>query len=98
MIVICELAWVLGRGYRYGAAEIARAIGVLLEVGGIVTDRAAAEAGLAMLLKGGDFADGVIAFQGEAMGGAVFASFDRGAVERIRESGAQAADPASLMA
>lgn len=28
------------------------------------------------------------------MGGAVFASFDRGAVKRLREAGVSAADPA----
>jgi predicted nucleic-acid-binding protein len=97
VVVLCEFVWVLGRGYRYGTTQIAHAVSALLEVGSVVTDRAAAEAGLAMLLKGGDFADGVIAFQGESMGGTVFASFDRSAVKRIKEAGVQAADPTELL-
>ena len=41
-------------------------------------------AGLALLDAGGDFADGVIAFEGELLGGAEFVSFDRQAVGLLR--------------
>ena len=82
--VLCEFAWVLRRGYGYG-------------VDSIVTDLPAVDAGLAALRGGGDFADGAIASQGERLGGAVFASFDRSAVEWLRENGAQAADPTELV-
>jgi hypothetical protein len=50
-------------------------------------DRAAAEAGLTMLAAGGDFADGVIAFEGRRLGGDIFASFDRGAVDPVAAQG-----------
>jgi predicted nucleic-acid-binding protein len=45
------------------------------------------EAGLAQLEAGGDFADGVIAHQGQWLGGDVFVSFDRQAVGLLRGQG-----------
>ena len=70
----------------------------MTEIDVVVTDLPAVEAGLSSLRAGGDFADGVIAHQGEALGGTVFASFDRRAVARLRSNGAAAADPADLVA
>ena len=43
-----------------------------------------------MLEAGGDFADGVIAFDGRRLGGSVFTSFDRQAVELLAAMGAEA--------
>lgn len=40
-----------------------------------------------MLAAGGDFADGVIAFEGRRLGGEVFASFDCEAVELVAAQG-----------
>ena len=96
--VLCEVAWVLGRGYGYGADEVAAAIRAITGIDTVVTDAPAAEAGLAALCAGGDFADGAIASQGERLGGAVFASFDRSAVAMLRQHGAGAADPGELIA
>ena len=96
--VFCEFAWVLRRGYGYGPDEVAGAIEAITEIDAVVTDWPAADGGLAALRAGGDFADGAIAGQGERLGGTVFASFDRGAVARLRRNGAQAADPAELTA
>ena len=95
--VLCEFAWVLRRGYGYGTDDVAAAIAAITEGGPVVTDLPAVDAGLAALRAGGDFADGAIASQGERLGGAVFASFDRSAVTRLRESGAGAADPEELI-
>ena len=95
--VLCEFAWVLRRGYGYGTDDVAAAIEAIAGVDSIVTDLPAVDAGLAALRAGGDFADGAIASQGERLGGAVFASFDRSAVEWLRENGAQAADPTELV-
>lgn len=55
----------------------------LLDGATVQVDRPAVEAGLAVLEAGGDFADGVIAFDGRRLGGGVFVSFDRKAVELI---------------
>jgi len=96
--VLCEFAWVLKRTYARGANDVAAAIEAVTEIDVVVTDLPAVEAGLSSLRAGGDFADGVIAHQGEALGGTVFASFDRRAVARLRSNGAAAADPADVIA
>jgi predicted nucleic-acid-binding protein len=85
--VLCEFAWVLGRGYRWAAVNIFGFIGTLLDSPTVQVDRPAVEAGLAMLGAGGDFADGVIAFDGRRLGGEVFASFDRTAVDLVAARG-----------
>ena len=94
--VFCEFAWVLKRSYARSAAEIATAIEAFTVLEVIATDLPAVEAGLVALRAGGDFADGVIAYQGEALGGTVFASFDRRAVARLRGAGVAANDPSEL--
>lgn len=56
----------------------------------VVTDRAAIEAGLAVIDAGGDFADGVIAFEGRWLGGETFVSFDKKAVKLLNGQGVAA--------
>ena len=87
MSALCELAWVLTRSYRVRDADVAAAIRRLIDVANIVVDRPAVEAGLALLDRGGDFADGVIAHQGYELGGEVFVSFDKKAVGLVEEVG-----------
>ena len=87
---LCELAWVLMQGYRWSSAETAAIIGRLIASDNVEFDRPAIEAGLDMLARGGDFADGVIAFEGRRLGGSIFTSFDRKAVRMIREAGGEA--------
>ena len=53
----------------------------------VVCDRDAVDAGLAMLDRGDDFADGVIAFEGRRLGGTIFATFDRKAASLIAAQG-----------
>ena len=84
---LCELVWVLMRGYRIPAAETAEAIRRLMNSTNVVTNRPAAEAGLAMLEAGGDFADGAIAFEGNWLGADTFVSFDRKATKLAEAQG-----------
>ena len=84
---LCEFAWVLGRGYRWPALQVFGFIRTLLDSPNVRVDLPAVEAGLAMLAAGGDFADGVIAFDGRRLGGSTFASFDRKAVELVAAQG-----------
>ena len=67
--VLCEFVWVLVRGYQKNRESIAEAVRCLIACDNVVTNRPAIEAGLAMLMSGGDFADGVIAFEGHWQGG-----------------------------
>jgi predicted nucleic-acid-binding protein len=62
---LCELAWVLSRGYKIPS-------------------------GLALLVAGGDFADGVIGYEGNWLGADVFVSFDRKAVKLMGAQGGSA--------
>jgi predicted nucleic-acid-binding protein len=64
-IVLCELAWVLKRAYRYAGPEIIEILRRLVAIRAVELERPAAEAGIAMLARGGDFADGVIRHQAD---------------------------------
>lgn len=81
---LCEFVWVLLRGYRYDAGQAARAVRSLIQVRQVVCDTPAVLAGLALLEAGGDFADGVIAFEGERLGGAEFVTFDQQAARLLQ--------------
>jgi predicted nucleic-acid-binding protein len=86
---LCELVWVL-RSYKIRPSDIATKIRELLNSSNVVSDRPAAEAGLAMLDLGGDFADGAIAYEGAWLGADTFASFDKKAVKLIESQGRSA--------
>lgn len=87
---LCEFCWVLSRVYKFEASRIAASIRLLLEAANVRMDRQAVEAGLALLDKGGDFADGVIAHDGHWLGSEAFMSFDRTAVELLAANGQKA--------
>ena len=87
---LCELVWVLSQGYKIPPAEIAEAIRRLMNGANVVVNRPAAEAGLALLSAGGDFADGVIAYEGSWLGADTFVSFDRKAVKLRQAQGGSA--------
>jgi predicted nucleic-acid-binding protein len=63
--VLCEFVWVLRRGYKKSAAGVSDAIRRLMRSANVVMNRTVVEAGLSALDAGGDFADGVIAYEGE---------------------------------
>ena len=68
-------------------ADVALTIRDLLGAGNVVMNRPAVEAGLAVLEAGGDFADGIMAYEGEWLGGETFVSFDRQAVALLTQQG-----------
>jgi predicted nucleic-acid-binding protein len=84
---LCELVWVLARGYGISAPEIGNAVRLLIDSENVVVNRRAVEAGLAVLDAGGDFADGAIAFEGRWLGANSFVSFDKQAVRRLSDNG-----------
>ena len=87
---LCELVWVLARGYRVASPTIAEAIRRLINGANVAVNRPAVECGLAHLDAGGDFADGVIAFEGRWLGAETFVSFDRAAVRLADAQGLDA--------
>lgn len=87
---LCEFVWVLLRVYDFHPADTATAIRALLAVANVEVNRPAVEAGLAVLEAGGDFADGVIAYEGNWLGGETFVSFDKKAVVLLQAQGQSA--------
>jgi predicted nucleic-acid-binding protein len=87
---LCEFAWVLRSVYGFKAAEIGVAMRRLLVAENVETNRPTVEAGLTMLDAGGDFADGAIAYEGRWLGAETFVSFDKKAVEMLKEQGVAA--------
>ncbi len=90
---LCEFAWVLRQVYGFTPADVAIAIRALLAAANIEVNRPAVEAGLAVLEAGGDFADGVIAYEGCWLGGEIVVSFDKKAVTLLTAAG----QPARLL-
>lgn len=84
---LCEFVWVLLRVYKLSPADVTEALQVLLAAANVEVNRSAVQAGLAMLTAGGDFADGVIAFEGQWLGGQTFVSFDKTAVALLTAQG-----------
>src|SRR5216684_7324250 len=87
---LCELVWVLSHGYKIPSVEISEAIRRLMNGVNVVVEQPAAEAGLALLNAGGDFADGVIAYEGSWLGADTFVSFDKKAVKLLEAQGRSA--------
>ena len=88
--VLCEFVWVLRRGYKKSASEVLAAIHKLMLSPNVVMNRPAIEAGLFALAAGGDFADGVIAHEGDWLGAEEFVSFDAKAVSLLQSQSARA--------
>lgn len=89
LLCLCEFVWVLRRVYGFGQPDISTALRILLGAGNVVVNRPAVDAGLAIFEAGGDFADGLIAYEGRWLGGEVFVSFDKKAVALIAKQGEQ---------
>ncbi|MGD0801280.1 MAG: type II toxin-antitoxin system VapC family toxin [Terracidiphilus sp.] len=87
---LCEFVWVLRNGYKMPAAQVAHSIRALIDSRNVVTNHPAVEAGLAVLDKGGDFADGAIAYEGEWLGAHEFVSFDKKAISLLKAQGKRA--------
>jgi predicted nucleic-acid-binding protein len=87
---LCEFVWVLLKVYGFKPVDAAAAIRALLNATNVVANRAAVEAGLSILEDGGDFADGVIAYEGRWLGAETFVSFDKKAVGLLVSQGQSA--------
>jgi predicted nucleic-acid-binding protein len=87
---LCEFVWVLLRVYGLQPSDAATAIRALLAAANVQVNRPAVEAGLSVLEAGGDFADGVIAYEGNWLGGETFVSFDKKAVALLTAQGQSA--------
>ena len=82
--------WVLLRVYGFQPSDVATAIRTLLAAANVEVNRLAAEAGLSVLEAGGDFADGIIAYEANWLGGETFVFFDKKAVALLTAQGQSA--------
>ncbi|MCL6230341.1 type II toxin-antitoxin system VapC family toxin [Bartonella bilalgolemii] len=87
---LCELVWILRRGAKLSKEDIAGMLRDLLATSNIVMNRPAVESGLAILEAGGDFADGIIFYEGHWLGGETFVSFDKLAIDLLTQNGQSA--------
>jgi predicted nucleic-acid-binding protein len=87
---LCEFVWVLRKVYDFQPIDVASAIRALLAAANVEVNRPAVEAGLSVLEAGGDFADGIIAYEGTWLGGETFVSFDKKAVALLAAHGQSA--------
>jgi predicted nucleic-acid-binding protein len=87
---LCEFVWVLRKAYGITNFDIAAVLRELVAAANVQVNRPAVEAGLAMLDADGDFADGVIAYEGTWLGGESFVSFDKQAVALLSAQGQSA--------
>lgn len=87
---LCELVWVLRSRYGFSTLQVSAAIRALIGAANVEVDHLTAAAGLTMLDAGGDFADGVIAYEGRWLGAETFVSFDKKAVGMLKEQGVAA--------
>jgi predicted nucleic-acid-binding protein len=87
---LCELVWVLRKVYGFQVVDVAQAMRALIATANVEMNRPAVAAGLAVLEAGGDFADGVIAYEGNWLGGETFVSFDKKAVALLIAQGKSA--------
>jgi predicted nucleic-acid-binding protein len=83
----------LRRGAKLTKEDVAVTIRDLLHAGNVVMNRPPVEAGLAILEAGGDFADGIFAYEGNWLGGETFISFDKQALELLTQQGQAARLP-----
>lgn len=84
---LCELVWILRQGAKLSKEDVAIAIRALLDAGNVVMNRPAVEVGLVLLEAGGDFADGIMAYEGKWLGGETFVSLDKKAVTLLTKHG-----------
>lgn len=93
--VFCELSWILKNRNKFTKAEVCAGFQHLLSTSKIVCREDEVNAGMLMLERGGDFADGINEFSGRKMANdaCVFATFDEDAVKLFTERGIAAMIP-----
>ncbi|AGF76194.1 type II toxin-antitoxin system VapC family toxin [Bartonella vinsonii] len=87
---LCELVWILRRAAKLSKEDVAITLRDLLTASNVVMNRPAVEVGLAILEAGGDFADGIMAYEGNWLGGETFFSFDKQAINLLTKKGQKA--------
>lgn len=80
---LCETAWVLRAAYLISTNDIADKLESFVRDERVRYDADLTPIGIAFLRRGGDFADAVIAADGQRLGGESFATFDKRAAKLL---------------
>lgn len=84
--VFMETIWVMMSVYKLSRDHVLATLrGIIASIPKIQVRTDEIEAGFAMMVQGGDFADGVHAYMGRKQGGAVFVTFDRRAAKILSD-------------
>jgi predicted nucleic-acid-binding protein len=84
---LCEFVWVLTSVYKFSVLKVSSAVRALASASNVQVNKLAVEAGLKVFEAGGDFADGIIAYEGLWLGADTFVSFDKKAVKLLSKQG-----------
>ena len=87
-VTLCEAVWALTQVYKLSKGDTADLIAGFLSDERVRADFAVVEVGLVQLRAGGDFADAVIALEGQRLGAVALATFDKGAAKLLERRGA----------
>lgn len=85
--VIYELLWVLRRVYGFAPSHCVTSIEALMISSGVAVKLRPVRAGQRLLSAVGDFADGVTAYGGRALGGEQLVTFDKEAARLLSAAG-----------
>jgi predicted nucleic-acid-binding protein len=87
VVALCEAVWVMRKAYGLSTDDIASHLELFLADERVRYDRPLADRGIALLRRGGDFADAVIAADGRRLGADTLVTFDRQAERLLRQAG-----------
>lgn len=94
IVALCEAVWVMRRAYRIPRERLVPILQELIADERVRCDRALVAAGIAMMQRGGDFADAVIEADGRRLGAETLVTFDEQAARLLAEAGAAVTRPA----
>lgn len=94
IVALAETVWVLNRVHKWKGPRIAAVLRLLMNDPRVQAEWPLVEAGLALLERGGDFADAVIEADGRRLGAETLATFDEQAARLLADAGASVTRPA----
>jgi predicted nucleic-acid-binding protein len=92
-VALAETVWVLRSRFKWRGTEVAAALRLFLNDPRVQAEWPLVEAGLALLERGGDFADAVIEADGRRLGAETLVTFDEQAARLLTEAGASVTRP-----
>lgn len=93
IVTLAETVWVLNRTHKWKGPRIAAVLRIVLNDPRVQAEWSQVEAGLALLDRGGDFADAVIEADGRRLGADTLVTFDEQAARLLAEAGAAVTRP-----